>query len=565
MKGKHVKTALMMVAVLLGLYVGYMQIKPQVALPRDFKETGKTLEQADEGPDLDLMLSHLKAMASQVHSVDSEGIHITHAYLINQLEQLGHTPVVEDYALPIADVQALLNELAVYHGQTWHIDEPSIREYAGIGDKPAMNLKNIHVTLDAPGTDEAILFMAHTDSVIMGPGAFDDTVSVAAMLEGIRALDGVTLKRDMIFLFTDGEEQGLLGAAMFVKDHPEMKDRVKLVINLEARGNRGALIMFESTHSNLNMVKAYARSAPGPVALSIADSVYRMMQNDTDLTRFIMAGYPGINFAVIEGAEVYHTEEDNYENFDRKSAMHYLATVTGLATDFATREDLTLTAREDGVFFPLWPGNLMVMSRTLADVLAFAALVAYVAVLVILVLRRRVRVLRVLHAAAASLLALAVAGGLAFGLLKILDAIPAVRDALGASQGIAEQLACAVLALAALPVFRFIYRKGDGTATALGTLLLPALLAPATVFLFPSASYLFSWPVLLGLVSVLVHPWCRLGIVPAAMAFISLLLYVPLAALVMIALGVQVAYVPVVLTALPLVMALGQWRMGKVA
>ena len=215
------------------------------------------------------------------------------------------------------------------------------------------------------------------------------------------------------------------------------------------------------------------------------------------------------------------------------------------------------------MFFPLWPGNLMVMSRTLADVLAFAALVAYVAVLVILVLRRRVRVLRVLHAAAASLLALAVAGGLAFGLLKILDAIPAVRDALGAKQGIPELLAGAVLALAALPAFRLIYRKGEGTAAALGTLLLPAAGAGHGV-LFPSASYLFSWPVLLGLVSVLVHPWCRLGIVPAAMASISLLLYVPLAALVMIAWGCRW---PMCRwwTALPLVMALGQWRMGKAA
>ncbi|MGI6671663.1 MAG: M20/M25/M40 family metallo-hydrolase [Christensenellales bacterium] len=565
MKGKHVKTVLMMVAVLLGLYVGYMQIKPQVALPKDFKETGKTLDQADEGPDLDLMLSHLKAMASQVHSVGSEGLRITQAYLIDQLEQLGHTPVVEEYVLSAAEIQALEAERIAYHRQNWHADDLVIREYSSNSDKLGMNLKNIYVALDAPGTDEAILFMAHTDSVIMGPGAFDDTVSVAAMLEGIRALNGVPLKCDMIFLFTDGEEKRLLGAALFVNDHPELKDRVQSVINLEGRGNRGALIMFESTHNNLNMVRAYARSAPGPLALSVANSVYRMMDNDTDLTRFIMAGYSGMNLAVIEGAEVYHTKDDNYENFDRKSAMHYLATVTGLATDFATCEDLTLTAREDGVFFPLWPGNLMVMSRTLADVLAFAALVAYVVVLVILVLCRRVRMLRVLHAAVASLLALAVAGGLAFGLLKILDAIPAVRDSLGASQGIAEQLACAVLAFAALPVFRFIYRKGDGTAAALGTLLLPALLAPVMVFLFPSASYLFSWPVLLGLVSVLVHPWCRLGIVPAAMAFISLLLYVPLAALVMIALGVQVAYVPVVLTALPLVMAVGQWRMGKVA
>ena len=79
-----------------------------------------------------------------------------------------------------------------------------------------------------PQSEEAVLFVAHTDSVKYGPGAFDDIVSVAAMLEGLRQLQGVIPLRDMVFLFTDGEEQGLLGAAKYVENHPDMAARTRL-------------------------------------------------------------------------------------------------------------------------------------------------------------------------------------------------------------------------------------------------------------------------------------------------------------------------------------------------
>lgn len=560
----RLKSLLMALAVLAGLFFGYLQILPPLALPKDFSETGKTLAEADDGPDLDLMLTHIKGMASQVHHVDSEGIAVTHAYLLDQLTQMGYEAQQDTYALTIADIQALEAERSAYHKAAWRTDEASIRGYAGMGSKPAMNLRNIHVTVDAPSTEDTILFMAHTDSVRMGPGAFDDTVSVAAMLEGLRALKGVTPVRDMVFLFNDGEEQGLLGAAMFVKDHPELQARTKLVVNLEARGNRGALIMFESTHSNLNMVRAYARTAPGPVTLSIANSVYRIMRNDTDLTRFIMDGHPGLNFAVIDGASVYHTMADNYENFDRKSAMHYLGTVTALATGLAAQPDLTLTAREDGVFFPLWPGNVVILSRTLADVLAFAAAALYIAALAYLLLHRRARFLRVLAAFGLSLLALALTGGIAYLLIRLAGVWGALYALANARDGLYALIACAVLALLTLPLFLLFLRKtDDGVSVAMGTMLLPALLAPAMVFLFPSASYLFSLPVLLGLINVLANRWCRAGVIPALCAFVTLLLFVPLAALVLIALGYEVAFGPAILAALPMTLILGQWRMGQ--
>jgi Zn-dependent M28 family amino/carboxypeptidase len=140
---------------------------------------------------------------------------------------------------------------------------------------------------------------------------FDDIVSVAALLEGLRAVQGKETARDLLFLFTDGEEQGLLGAAKFVTDHPEYQQRTRLVVNWEARGNSGVLILFQTTDNNLGIIQNYRQAVSHPFSLSIATSIYKTMPNDTDLTHFINAGYPGINFAVICSPHVYHTELDN--------------------------------------------------------------------------------------------------------------------------------------------------------------------------------------------------------------------------------------------------------------
>ena len=67
-----------------------------------------------------------------------------------------------------------------------------------------------------PGTanSKAFTLMAHYDSVPFGPGAADDGAGVVTLLETARALKaGPPLKNDVIFLFTDGEEAGEVGAA----------------------------------------------------------------------------------------------------------------------------------------------------------------------------------------------------------------------------------------------------------------------------------------------------------------------------------------------------------------
>ncbi len=92
----------------------------------------------------------------------------------------------------------------------------------------------------APGEGPAIILMAHMDSVAAGPGAGDDGSGVATILEAIRAFQvrGLSTKHPVLALITDGEENAMLGASAFLAD-PSWRARVGVVINLEARGNKG--------------------------------------------------------------------------------------------------------------------------------------------------------------------------------------------------------------------------------------------------------------------------------------------------------------------------------------
>lgn len=552
-----------------GCWLGYAQIMPP-SVPKGFVEQHVTLEQAQPGPDLGLMLSHIKAMSAEVHSVDSPGQIKAQAYLMEQLAQMGLSYEVESYELTIPEVLELETERSEYRGKIMKDTEESIREYAGIGDKPTMNLHNVIVKLDAPDTDETILFVAHTDSVKFGPGAFDDIVSCAGMLEALRMLKDTTPVRDLVFLFSDGEEQGLLGAAKYVADHPEMKEITRLAVNLEARGNTGAVLMFETTPNNYAMVNTYRAATQRPVSVSIATAVYRMMQNDTDLTRFMMQDYPGLNFAVIEGAEVYHTPEDNYEGFNRNSAMHYLQTITSMAQYFATEPTLNLTSDEDAVFFPLLPGNLVVMSQTVSNVLCYGAVALLLVLLIWLGYHKRVRVGTLVGSMLTQILVLAVAGGLSYGLVQWVTAannLSSYQDFLRYphAQTVFFAMLLGLTALGAL-VFWAIFRKNDSPlSVALGTLPLFALLAVGTTLFFPSANFLFSLPLLAALVcALLASLWCDGAILPVCLLAVgALLLFTPIVYLVFVALNLSMSFAAVALFQLPATLIWGAMALTK--
>lgn len=169
-------------------------------------------------------------------------------------------------------------------------------------------VQNIVATL--PGTDReapAVLVMSHYDTVPNSPGAADDSAGVAAALEIARALKaGPTPARDVIFLFTDGEEPGLLGAEAFFSRDP-LRDRVGVVVNMEARGDAGRAAMFQTGADSGELIRLYAANAHQPTANSLAAAVYKRMPNDTDFTHALRKGLPGLNFAFIDDQLAYHT------------------------------------------------------------------------------------------------------------------------------------------------------------------------------------------------------------------------------------------------------------------
>ena len=89
------------------------------------------------------------------------------------------------------------------------------------------------------------------------------------MLETGSILKDQPLKRPVILLFNEGEELGLVGARAFLAD--PLSRNVDSLINLEARGVRGPVDMFETNHPNGAAIALFGRAVAHPVANSLGD------------------------------------------------------------------------------------------------------------------------------------------------------------------------------------------------------------------------------------------------------------------------------------------------------
>ncbi len=208
----------------------------------------------------------------------------------------------------------------------------------------------------------AALFVAHYDSRPDTPGAADDGAAVAALLETARALRaGPANANDLLFLFTDAEELGLLGALAFCARRSSL-DGIAAVLDFEARGNGGGSILFETGPRSGALLLAYAACVPWPLASSLGPTVYERLPNDTDFSVFKRHGLPGLNFAFIAGGSAYHAPADRVENLDLRSLQHHGTIALALARRLG-RQDLSILARAPpgGPTFFTLPGNVLVM------------------------------------------------------------------------------------------------------------------------------------------------------------------------------------------------------------
>jgi hypothetical protein len=217
--------------------------------------------------------------------------------------------------------------------------------------------KNILARIKGSDSSKALLLLSHYDSAphSYSHGASDDASGIATILEGVRAFleNKTSHKNDIIILFSDSEELGLNGAALFVTKSNWAKE-VGLVLNFEARGSAGpSYMLMEVNKGNANMVKEFTAANPSyPVSNSLMYSIYKMLPNDTDLTVFREQGkIQGFNFAFIDNHFNYHTAQDDFNHLSPKTMEHQGTYLVPLLNYFANSDLTSLQSSEDYVYF----------------------------------------------------------------------------------------------------------------------------------------------------------------------------------------------------------------------
>ena len=230
----------------------------------------------------------------------------------------------------------------------------------------------------SPGK-KSLMLCAHYDSVPTSPGAGDDASGVAVVIETMRAvMAGPPLDRDIVVLFTDGEENGFDGSRLFVDEHPWAKE-ISTVLNFDARGNSGPSIMFETSDHNGWLIDQYERAAVRPVATSLSMDIYKIMPNNTDMSIFKKAGMAGLNFAFSSGIAYYHSPEDTPGNLDARTLQHQGENALAMTRHFG-RLDLD-SPRDDDVIYTSILGRFVVSyTKVWALPLALIAAGLYVVV-----------------------------------------------------------------------------------------------------------------------------------------------------------------------------------------
>ena len=420
-------------------------------------------------------LPHIQALATQPRPIGTAAHDSAQAYLIAQLEQLGL--------------------------------EPQVQKAEAVRDQEVAHVENVLARL--PGSargGKAVLLMAHYDSVPTGPGASDDASGVATLLETARALkvSDRPLANDVIFFFSDGEEQYWMGAAAFVEEHPWAKD-VGVVLNLDPEGLDGLPnLVSDLSPDDGWLISQLAQAAPDPLPSSVQPEAYRRLGGGSDFTVFKDVGYPGFLVGATGGA-AYHTVLDDPAHIHLDSLQHQGSYALSLARRYGEL-DLTAVHHGNAVYFSILGTRLLVHypSSWVFPLVVLAGLV-WVGALVFGLRWQQASLRGVLLAALASLLVVAVLAGVGFVLWHLVVAFYPQYETWGGDtyNGVYYWLTFMALGVGLAALLNIVFRTRIRAAElALGGLLLWLVVAVGLAVWMPGASYVPTWSLAFGSVGV---------------------------------------------------------------
>ncbi|PSN36086.1 Endoplasmic reticulum metallopeptidase 1 [Blattella germanica] len=255
---------------------------------------------------------------------------------LKQLSNLGSKPV-GSYENEVLAVEYLTREIKYIMQQKNEAQRISfdLQKCSGcyiLGFKPHgftncySQVQNIIVKLDS-NSSSSLLINCHFDSVPTSPGASDDGLNCAAMLEVLKVLSqsSRTLKHNVVFLFNGAEESMLQASHCFITQH-KWAHEVKAFINLEACGAGGREVLFQAGPNHPWLVQS------------------GLVPSDTDFRIFRDFGnIPGLDFAHAINGYVYHTSYDSLHAIPAGTFQHTGDNLLALTKEIASSEILSNT------------------------------------------------------------------------------------------------------------------------------------------------------------------------------------------------------------------------------
>jgi Peptidase family M28 len=430
----------------------------------------------------DRTMPDLQAISQAPHPIGSAAHTAVREYLMTQLKAMGLQPEI----------------------QTTTVVQP------GDGGFGAGRVNNVLVRIPGKASTGAIVLDGHYDAADTGPGASDCGSCVVTGLETLRAIRaGTPLNNDLIFVFADGEEVGMLGARAFVTEHPWAKD-VKLAINFEASGSRGTAVMYITSRNNQRLISEFVKAVPYPRMTSFSPAFWGLLpgaQIGCDLEEYIARGSGGFGFYYGGDTPAYHTRRDNVTEIDRRSIQHNGSYSLSLLKHFGNLDLKTLTATQNAVYFNILPNVVVHYPESQVLPLALATSILFLAVVWCGFRARKLTVKGISLGAIAFLLSaigVMILAVLGWWLMRSLN--PSLQVLLiGNYQSNLYHVSFVVLTVAAMmAIYGWLCRRFKVDDLAIGALVVWLLLTIASSAWLPGASYLFAIPLFCNL---LVWSW----------------------------------------------------------
>lgn len=427
-------------------------------------------------------MEDLRAFAVEPRPIGSTGHLATQRYLVAQIESLGL----------VAEVQT-----------TTVVVESETGEGFGAG-----TVTNILTRVPGAASTGAIVINAHYDGGSTGPAASDNGAGVVVALETLRAVvAGEGLRNDLIIVFADGEENGMLGAAAFVQQHPWAQD-VRLAINSEAQGTGGPAMLYATSEENSWLVREFLDVVPHASAYSLMPEIGWLVPGarlECDLGEYTAAGIPGFGFVYAHDTPAYHTILDNTDRIDPGSVQQEGDATLALVQHFGRMDLNVIEQSGNRVFFNILPGTVVHYPYSFA--LPLAALVTVlVALLAVVGVRRDAMTLRGLvggtFAFFGATLLTVLLTGLTWFAIRTLNSDYQVR-LIGSYQSTLYVVALTFASVAIMAtLYLLLRRKVSLLNLATGVLLGGTLVLWFTSVTVPGISYIVAWPLLFGILPV---------------------------------------------------------------